>query len=835
MNAKQIRNLKFIATVNSSYISNRKPSSADSLNFTLGQCRQMRSTTRTRLTPVQPQKTIMNQMKNQKIIESTKLPTTKTSTQTIQARIQNELRHRNTPPSSLVTKVKNNPQEVIYFETVLNSGETHRALNALRSIMLSPALSEHITAEHIETMLEVILSNTFDRLTSMKEVLNHTRTLLLPRTLRMYNLYLEAISDECDLKMAKDVMKDMVADGISPDLKVFKSFLKIFVRSESPKTAWAFYKNMISEGVTPDAEVFMMMVEGFTLANDEERLGLCLSEIRSYRIEVDSRIYADLLDFYASSGRIDEMENVYNEMSSLKIEPSNKIFLKLMKGYIKVDRAEDVERVFEIVKSREIDQDTTKVYTLMINRHVNLGNIDEAIKLVSEMREKNIEIDSQNYLLIIKGLCETDRPDEAEEVLLDYSRSESPSQKAYSYIMESYIRLSRANDALRLFWTLKGRNSGITSRNFNTILQLLAKNNNIDELELCWNDFKDRDSAPDEQSYNIMLDNYISSQNVNGALNILDAMMQKKHVPTMEKFISLIEVCIHERAYMDAARVLQGMRNTKILTEVQKATLRANAGDAGKNFDSVESKSKVDFSSATFTKLFTDNSKRFEDLIIYLLNNSKATVSNAGVDGSKVESVALAIDLYHALMRNGVTPKMEVFREILRVHQARGDLPSVVKIFVALQQITKLRDTQGDHLTKASGARLDSGVLEVLLETARFHAGPKTAMSLVKLMKTDKSLPKLTAQGYVSMLGIQARHGDADGIIASIVEMVKDGFPMTVSIWNGIHRYIVAGKFKPAEKKLFAFMEEYYPDMVVSNVEESEPLLEVIKKWVAER
>ncbi|KAJ1561199.1 hypothetical protein HK096_005621 [Nowakowskiella sp. JEL0078] len=727
-------------------------------------------------------------------------------------------------PNQSIPVHQNSSEESAYryldiLEGALQRRERIESFSYFRNILLDNNARNLLNSSHFETLLELISEDSLhsDRLKNIRDVIDYATDLAIPKTRKMFNTLLDVVSDDCDLKLAKRIMKEMLNSNAAPDLHTYKSFLKIFVRNESPKTAWAFYKNMISEGIEPDLQIFEEMLEGFALANNEDMILSCLEEMQTKSILISEKMYLNLLDFYATSGSIERMEQIFHDLQKNGFSISTSVYMKILKGFNKAGIDEKFDEVFSILKQSEVDENVIKAYSSAITRLTSNNKLEEAIVLVNEMRSRSIELDWVIYSDIIESLCNKGNPDEAEEVFMDYCRTETPRQSGYFVLIEAYLKIGRDPDAIRLFWTMREKISVIRPKIYDLILASLAKNFDVAEFQVYWDDFLKNKYGPIEDSYNIALNAFISFHDFNNSMDTLERMSAAGYIPTMETYSKLIELCVHGGNFESAAKVLQKIKNHRIEKTVKSANREKNL------------QLDIDFPSKSFKNLFIENSKKFQEMILYLLRDpTRIKKSVRNMDD-------LAIELYHSLMRYGVIPETQVFREIMQVHKNRGDFRSVVKVFSALQQIEKdgliIKQLKSVHVTK-----VDSTVLEILLESAKLHAGPKACHALLNLIKSENLMSALTETSFESILGMLARHGLSNEIIHMIRNKMKK-IPMTKSLWLGLKRLLDSSGNTTGRDHVLQFMSEHYPSLVdAQEVEvDQEPLLAVIKKWVAEK
>ncbi|GLT57818.1 hypothetical protein SLA2020_307640 [Shorea laevis] len=176
------------------------------------------------------------------------------------------------------------------------------------------------------------------------------------------------------------------------------------------------------------------------------------------------------------------------------------------------------------------DKPDTVTCTRWIEKLINLGDIEEAVRLM-EMLEKYGEPDIFAYITLISGLCRVNRMDLADKAFEEMiSRGLAPEAVLCTRMIQGFFNSKNIQKAVRIMEILEEHGEPDVFA-YNVLIGELCKVNRIDLA----NKFLDRMGSsgfsPNVVTYNTMIGRCCSRRKLDLAFKVLDRMLNDKCEP----------------------------------------------------------------------------------------------------------------------------------------------------------------------------------------------------------------------------------------------------------------------------------------------------------------
>ncbi|KAF3662493.1 putative protein UXT -like protein [Capsicum annuum] len=186
----------------------------------------------------------------------------------------------------------------------------------------------------------------------------------------MYSKLIASLCSAGDMKSARWVFDNMIWRGLAPDVVIYTVMLNGYCRSNSLQEALNLFDDMKKRGISPDVITYTVMLDGHSKNIKRDRLS------SGTRRNVGER-----KDTGLSIGE--------------KMAPS--VFLSEMN---------EAELTADVI-----------CYTVLIDSRCKSDNIDDAIRLFTEMIDKGLEPDSVTYTALICGYCKQGHVEKAKDLV----------------------------------------------------------------------------------------------------------------------------------------------------------------------------------------------------------------------------------------------------------------------------------------------------------------------------------------------------------------------------------------------------------------------------------
>ncbi|KAK3424418.1 hypothetical protein EUGRSUZ_F01187 [Eucalyptus grandis] len=197
------------------------------------------------------------------------------------------------------------------------------------------------------------------------------------------NLFVEG-----DHVTARELLNNMSDLNMEPTRVMYGILMATLCKAGDMRNAQWLFVRSVEKGTTPDVVSYTLMMDGYFHANCLSKVHDLFREMKNRGVEPDVITYTVLLDGYS------------------KVELWRKHSLCGRNKAKKVTVDSEVNNVIKSLllqmKDKKIALDV-KCYTVLIDRHCKLGNIEEAEDLLRKMIESGLQPDVVTYTSLISG------------------------------------------------------------------------------------------------------------------------------------------------------------------------------------------------------------------------------------------------------------------------------------------------------------------------------------------------------------------------------------------------------------------------------------------------
>ncbi|KAJ4759165.1 Pentatricopeptide repeat-containing protein [Rhynchospora pubera] len=221
---------------------------------------------------------------------------------------------------------------------------------------------------------------------------------------------------------------------------------------------------------------------------------------RFFNSSSDMAIQLDLM------GKVRGPENAEQLFFSLSDSFKDKrTYCSLLNVYAHYKLKEKAQSTFDLMFEKGYEADALS-YNVLMTLYLNIGEHANVVKLMQDMKEKNIALDIYSYNIWISNAAAMQDLDEMENVLnVMESNNVNATWSVYTNLASKYIRLGLMEKAEACLKEAEKRITGRDRRAFLFIISLYGDIGKREELYQIWNWYKSSFNSPLNTGYKAML------------------------------------------------------------------------------------------------------------------------------------------------------------------------------------------------------------------------------------------------------------------------------------------------------------------------------------------
>ena len=295
-------------------------------------------------------------------------------------------------------------------------------------------------------------------------------------------------------------------------------------------------------------------------------------------------VYATLIGILGNAGKICEMKEVIDWMKEDSCECKDSVFVNAIKTYSRAGLVNEAVSLFKSIPQFNCVHRTESFNTLL-QILINESKLEAAHRLFLENSygwEVKYRIRSLN--LLMDALCQRSRSDLALQIFLEMNYQGCyPSRESYRILMKGLCEDGRLNEATHLlysmFWRISQKGSGEDIVIYRTLLYALCDNGQVEmAVEILGKILRKGLKAPKRCFPHIVLNRCSAGEDIEDTKRLINEALIRGGIPSLASYKSMAIDLYNEGKISEANKVLitmqeRGFRPTNLIYEIKVAAL----------------------------------------------------------------------------------------------------------------------------------------------------------------------------------------------------------------------------------------------------------------------
>jgi len=247
--------------------------------------------------------------------------------------------------------------------------------------------------------------------------------------------------------------------------------MRALIDSKKPYQAHSVFKHLVDEGHKPSLVTYTTLLTALTNQRMFESIPSLLAQVELAGLRPDSIFFNALINAFVEAKRMGEAINTFWKMKHSGCHPTTSTFNTLIKGYGIVGKPEESQRVFDMMGVEDSVRPNLTTYNILVKAWCDQRNLEEAWRIVGNMRAGGVEPDIVTYNTIASAYANNDETWRAEELIVEIQTRVRTSERTWGIIIGGYCREGRLEEAFRCVRQMKDAGVIPNVVIFNTLLK----------------------------------------------------------------------------------------------------------------------------------------------------------------------------------------------------------------------------------------------------------------------------------------------------------------------------------------------------------------------------
>ncbi|KAG2299471.1 hypothetical protein Bca52824_035943 [Brassica carinata] len=302
-----------------------------------------------------------------------------------------------------------------------------------------------------------------------------------------YNTLINGFSNEGKVLIARQLLDEMLAFGLSPNHVTFNALTDGYISEGNFKEALKMFYMMEAQGLIPTEVSYGVLLDGLCKHAEFDLARGFYMRMKRKGISVGRITYTGMIDGLCKNGLLDEAVKMLNEMSRDGVDPDIVTYSALINGFCKVGRFRTVKEIVCRVYRAGLILQTISRSTYSSLLYVKLVKWKQE-EFMRCMTSGGILPNAVSFDCLINGM-------EAREALKAFSIFDEmtkvghhPTFFTYGGLLKGLCKGGHLKEAEKFLRSLHDVPAAVDTVMYNTLLTAMCKSGNLDKAVSIWRD-----------------------------------------------------------------------------------------------------------------------------------------------------------------------------------------------------------------------------------------------------------------------------------------------------------------------------------------------------------
>ncbi|KAJ9540290.1 hypothetical protein OSB04_026796 [Centaurea solstitialis] len=360
-----------------------------------------------------------------------------------------------------------------------------------------------------------------------------------------YNAVLNACANLGWTEKFRQLFDEMPESKCEPDILTYNVMIKLCARIERKDLLVFVLERILEKEIPLCMTTLQSLVASYVGFGDLEAAERIVQAMREGRKDLCKILRESSSDEIPNENENEVFEKLlpnvnypsdYEPPLLTKVfHPNTRMYTTLMKGYMKSGRITDTVRMLEAMRTQgdSASRPDHVTYTTVVSALVNVGAMDKARQVLTEMIRAGVQPNRVTYNILLKGYCQQLQLDRARDALKEMADSGiEPDAVSYNTLIDGCILVDDSAGALVFFNEMRAKGIAPTKISYTTLMKAFSvsgqpklANDVFDEME------KDPRVKVDLVAWNMLIEGYSRLGMLDPAKEMVERMKKKGVYP----------------------------------------------------------------------------------------------------------------------------------------------------------------------------------------------------------------------------------------------------------------------------------------------------------------
>jgi pentatricopeptide repeat protein len=287
---------------------------------------------------------------------------------------------------------------IFVFEFVLKSKIRYKMSDAIEYFEKQ---SKIIKPNHsiFYLLISGIISNKFYGITKAVSYFNLMKNEFdLKPSYEHISIILLAFTKEGNIKNAEIYFEFMETSGFVPNLDIFNSFIRIYLKNHDLDSAFKYLNLAHSKGINLDPTIFELFISYFTSENDlKKAVDFIESVPETYNTNIGMEFFRPIVPKAFKIGDLQIVEYILSIDSVLNIKMDIWTLNMVLNGYCNMNDIKNVEKVVSLIILKYKFEPTNFTFHILIEMYCRLKMPEKASEIVDIVIDKGMQLNMSAF------------------------------------------------------------------------------------------------------------------------------------------------------------------------------------------------------------------------------------------------------------------------------------------------------------------------------------------------------------------------------------------------------------------------------------------------------